>query len=82
MWPHVSYIVCATPRSGSSLLDEALKNTGSMGVPDEYFLPHNQRLWQNAWNTPTFSEYMAEVLRRGTSPNGIFRYENDVGVFW
>src|SRR5262249_36782738 len=32
----------------------------------------NQRIWQKAWNTPTFSEYIAEVLRRGTSSNGVF----------
>lgn len=81
MWPHVSYIVCATPRSGSSLLDEALQNTGMVGKPDEYFLPHNQRLWQNGWNTPTFSEYMAEVLRRGTSPNGVFGMKMMWGYF-
>jgi LPS sulfotransferase NodH len=74
-------MVCATPRSGSSLLDEALKNTGIMGIPDEYFLPRNQRLWQKAWNTPTFSEYMAEVLRRGTSSNGVFGTKMMWGYF-
>lgn len=81
MWPHTSYIVCATPRSGSSLLDEALKNSGIMGIPDEYFLPQNERLWQRAWNTPTFSEYVAEVLRRGTSSNGIFGMKIMWGYF-
>jgi trehalose 2-sulfotransferase len=81
MWPHTSYIVCATPRCGSSLLDGALKNTGIMGVPDEYFLSQNKRLWQKAWNAPTFSEYMAEVLRRGTSPNGVFGMKMMWGYF-
>lgn len=32
-----SYLVCATPRSGSTLLCEALKATGVAGRPEEYF---------------------------------------------
>lgn len=32
-----SYLVCATPRSGSTLLCEALKATGVAGCPEEYF---------------------------------------------
>jgi LPS sulfotransferase NodH len=35
--PQVCYIVCATPRSGSTLLCELLKGTGVAGVPEEYF---------------------------------------------
>jgi LPS sulfotransferase NodH len=81
MCPSTSYVVCATPRSGSSLLDEALKNTGIMGIPDEYFLPRNQCQWQRDWNTPTFSEYLTEVLRRGTSPNGVFGMKMMWGYF-
>ena len=33
----VAYLVCATQRSGSTLLCELLKGTGVAGVPDEYF---------------------------------------------
>ena len=32
-----SYLVCATQRSGSTLLCEQLKGTDVAGVPDEYF---------------------------------------------
>ena len=32
-----SYVVCATPRSGSTLLCELLKGTGVAGRPEEYF---------------------------------------------
>jgi LPS sulfotransferase NodH len=32
-----SYLVCATPRSGSTLLCELLKETGVAGRPEEYF---------------------------------------------
>lgn len=37
MHPHCSYLICATPRSGSTLLCEALINTGLAGRPEEYF---------------------------------------------
>src|SRR3954465_5603909 len=32
-----SYLVCATQRSGSTLLCEALKSTGVAGRPEEFF---------------------------------------------
>ena len=35
--PERSYLVCATPRSGSTLLCQALKATGLAGRPEEYF---------------------------------------------
>ena len=35
--PRSSYLICATPRSGSTLLCEALTNTGIAGHPKEYF---------------------------------------------
>jgi trehalose 2-sulfotransferase len=37
MPPAVSYLVCATPRSGSTLLCHALDQTGVAGHPQEYF---------------------------------------------
>ncbi|MFL5661688.1 MAG: Stf0 family sulfotransferase [Ktedonobacteraceae bacterium] len=37
MQPHTSYLICATPRCGSTLLCEALINTGLAGQPKEYF---------------------------------------------
>src|SRR3954469_7169515 len=35
--PHRSYLVCATPRSGSTLLCKALEGTGLAGQPEEFF---------------------------------------------
>ena len=45
MTPERSYLVCATPRSGSTLVCEALKETGVAGRPEEYFeaLRHSGR---------------------------------------
>ena len=37
MTPESSYLVCATPRSGSTLVCQALKATGVAGSPEEYF---------------------------------------------
>src|SRR6187399_1789435 len=40
-----SYVVCATPRSGSTLVCQALTDTGVAGRPEEYFeaLRHSGR---------------------------------------
>jgi LPS sulfotransferase NodH len=45
MHPKRSYIVCATPRSGSTLVCHALEETGVAGRPEEYFeaLRHSGR---------------------------------------
>src|SRR3954453_2018454 len=45
MAPTSSYLVCATPRSGSTLVCQALKATGVAGRPEEYFesLEHSSR---------------------------------------
>src|ERR1700759_2491229 len=45
MTPDRSYIVCATPRSGSTLVCHALRETGVAGRPEEYFeaLRHSGR---------------------------------------
>lgn len=45
MTPDRSYLVCATPRSGSTLVCHALEKTGVAGHPEEYFeaLRHSGR---------------------------------------
>jgi LPS sulfotransferase NodH len=35
--PHTSYLICSTPRTGSSLLCDSLRATGLAGRPEEYF---------------------------------------------
>lgn len=35
--PQLSYLICATPRSGSTLLSQALRDTGIAGCPEEHF---------------------------------------------
>ena len=35
--PKISYLICATPRSGSTLLSQAVRDTGIAGCPEEHF---------------------------------------------
>ncbi len=103
MQPRISYLVCATPRSGSTLLCEALTNTGLAGYPKEYFealketgLPRSPRDYFKKTSDPelldlignysrgdnatapvltgfaSYSDYLASVLAKGTTPNGVF----------
>lgn len=73
--PVRSVIVCSTPRSGSWLLAELLEQTGRCGHPREYFRPDYERIYALEWGLPptyTFSEYVDNVLRQGSTRNGVF----------
>ncbi len=102
MQPRISYLVCATPRSGSTLLCEALTNTSLAGYPKEYFealretgLPRSPRDYFKKTSNPelldlignysrgddaapiitgftNYSDYLASVLEKGTTSNGVF----------
>jgi LPS sulfotransferase NodH len=75
----MSYIVCASVRSGSTLLCELLRLTGRAGRPSEYFLP-NESGWPSGIAVPESrrnqkpapSEYLQLVLTAGGSRNGVF----------
>ena len=66
--PHISYIVCTTPRSGSGLLCEALWNTQLAGKPDEYFYRENLK----RWGAKSYADYIDAIIEHGTTPNGVF----------
>ena len=46
------YILCATPRSGSTLLCDLLTGTGVAGAPDSYFMDNLDPAWAAAWGLP------------------------------
>jgi trehalose 2-sulfotransferase len=89
-----AYLICATQRSGSTLLCKALARTGVAGRPEEYFeaLPHTGLPAQprdylpqldllplrQGPPLPPFAERLAEAVRLGTTPNGVF----GVKVMW
>jgi len=63
----ISNMICATPRSGSTLLCEALRNTGLAGNPDEYF--HFDR-WSEKWGMSSEEDYLEMILQYGKGDNG------------
>ncbi len=76
-----SYIICATPRSGSTLLCDLLANTGIAGRPNSFFRRESFVEWAdnfnisvNNWrNTYSFDEsYLSAVLRQGASGTSVF----------
>ena len=72
MTPHTSYLICATPRSGSFLLCETLKDTGLAGNPEEYFWRDDEPAWTARWGTETYLDYLEAALRAGSTANGVF----------
>ena len=67
------YIVCATPRSGSSMLVRALTETGVAAVPTEYFHPLKRPVLEQRWGCePTLESYVAALIAHRTSHDGIF----------
>ena len=67
----ISYLICATPRSGSTLLCEALRNTGLAGNPDEYFGPMHVKRWNENWKTKSKADYLDKVMEQARRENGV-----------
>lgn len=74
-------MICATPRSGSTLLCEALRNTGFAGFPDEYFGPMHVERWSEKWGKSSEEEYLEKVLQHGKGDNGVFGFKI-VRLYW
>lgn len=81
--PHTftSYVLCGTPRSGSTLLCEMLAATGVAGRPNSYFRREDIEVWANAWGVPHSQgveglefdrDYLAAMRREGTAGTGVF----------
>jgi LPS sulfotransferase NodH len=48
-----TYIICGTPRSGSTLVCEMLAASGVAGRPNSYFRPQDIAWWAEQWGVPT-----------------------------
>jgi LPS sulfotransferase NodH len=68
----LSYMICAVPRSGSSLLCELLCLTELAGAPTEFFDGESMEQFSRSWGTDTVDDYLETLMSRKTSPNGIF----------
>lgn len=68
-----SYLLCATPRSGSTLLCGLLKATGVAGLPESYFRQPDEPAWARRWGvTGGYDAYVQAVVAAGTTDNGVF----------
>ena len=74
-----SYFVCATPRTGSSLLLGLLESTGLAGRPESYFRQPDEQQWADRWGIPgpghpafDYAAFVRAARAAGTTPNGIF----------
>jgi LPS sulfotransferase NodH len=70
-----SYFICATPRTGSSLLLGLLDSTGIAGHPQAYFRAPDEQLWARRWRlapAPGYDDYVRAALAHGRTGNGVF----------
>lgn len=70
-----SYLICATPRSGSTFLCELLTLTGVAGHPQEWMLPICQPLARQVYGIETSFDdpgYFDRLRERAVTANGVF----------
>ena len=76
-----SYILCTTPRSGSTLLCDLLSATGRTGVPDSFFMRDLDPVWAERWGLPSRNgrgardharAYLRAAIRAGLGETGVF----------
>jgi LPS sulfotransferase NodH len=74
-----SYLICATPRTGSSLLCGLLESTGVAGRPESYFRQPDEQAWAARWGIPTspdgtfsYADYVRAAITTGKTGNGVF----------
>ncbi len=66
-----TYLMLATPRSGSTLLGQGLQASGLAGDPKEFF-GHKMPFWMERWQTPTLPAFTAQLRQARATPNGVF----------
>lgn len=71
-------LICTHPRSGSTLLGEALYFAGGLGCPLEYFHAGFRPSFAQRWDAPDFDSLAAAVWRHRTTPDGTL----GVKLFW
>lgn len=79
--PAQSYIICATPRSGTTLLCDLLTESGIAGQPDSFFRMESRHWWAEnlnesaeKWNDANAFDhhFLSAVLREGTGQTSVF----------
>lgn len=80
-----SYVLCATPRTGSTLLCDLLASTGVAGRPESYFREPDETEWAERFDVEVqegrvadYARFASAVRAVGTTPNGVF----GVRIMW
>jgi trehalose 2-sulfotransferase len=74
-----SYLICGTPRTGSTWLCSLLSSTGVAGQPESYFREPDQRTWASRFGVRVTGEgeidyvdFVRGAVRAGSTGNGVF----------
>lgn len=76
--PRRSILICSHPRSGSTLLGEAIRFAGGLGCPLEYLHRGFRPTLAERWQAKDLSAYVAAMHRHRTEPNGVL----SIKLFW
>jgi len=74
-----SYLICSTPRTGSTLLCSLLEAAGVAGRPQSYFRKEDFAKWAKKWGLAAcdrdqfgFAGYLSAAINAGRTGNGVF----------
>ena len=74
-----SYLICTTPRTGSTLLCGLMASTKVAGQPESYFREPDEQMWAARWDLVRssdgvfeYSEFVRAALAAGRTDNGVF----------
>lgn len=74
-----SYLICTTPRTGSTLLCGLMASTKVAGRPESYFRIPDEQSWAARWDIAhasdgvfAYSEFVRAALAAGRTDNGVF----------
>ena len=74
-----SYLICATPRTGSTLLCGLMASTKVAGQPESYFRKPDEQTWAVRWDIVhssdgvfEYSEFVRAAFAAGRTENGVF----------
>ena len=77
--PPRSYVLCGTPRTGSTLLCSLLYSTCVLGRPESYFREPDEVAWATRFGLATeggrvrdYRAFVSAARSAGTSSNGVF----------
>lgn len=76
--PARTIVICSHPRSGSTLLGEAVHFAGGLGCPLEYLHRGFRPTLAERWRAPDLPSYVAAMHRWRTDPSGTL----SIKLFW